>query len=77
MVHSIYFEAEMRAASCYIYERVAEVVQPFTYADDDEFKANYVKKLAEFCGKDSIINAGLILSRNVRSSEVVLGVLKR
>jgi len=77
MVYGLYFEAEMRAAGCYINERVAEVVQPFTDTDTDEFKAAYVKKLAEFCGRDPDIYAGLIHSRNVRSVEVVLGALKR
>jgi len=77
MVYGLYFEAEMRAAGCYINERVAEVVQPFTDTDADEFKAAYVKKLAEFCGRDPDIYAGLIHSRNVRSIEVVLGALKR
>ncbi len=77
MVYGLYFEAEMRAAGCYINERVAEVVQPFSDTDTDEFKAAYVKKLAEFCGRDPDIYAGLIHSRNVRSVEVVLGALKR
>ena len=77
MVYGLYFEAEMRAAGCYIKERVAEVVQPFTDTDTDEFKAAYVKKLAESCGRDPDIYAGLIHSRNVRSVEVVLGALKR
>ena len=30
MVYGLYFEAKMRAAGCYINDRVAEVVQPFT-----------------------------------------------
>ena len=72
MVYGLYFEAEMRAAGCYINERVAEIVQPFKDTDDDEFKADYVKKLAEYCGKDSIIYAGLIHSRNVKSVQAIL-----
>jgi len=77
MVYGLYFEAEMRAAGCYINERVAEVIHPFADSDTDEFKASYVKKLAEFCGRDPDIYAGLIHSRNVRSVEVILGALNR
>lgn len=77
MVYGLYFETEMKAADCYINDRVAEVVKPFKPEDTDEFKTEYVKKLNEFILKDNIIYHGLIHSRNVGPVEIIHGEKKK
>ncbi|HAE21118.1 MAG TPA: hypothetical protein DCG47_02185, partial [Spirochaetaceae bacterium] len=73
MVYGLYFMEDMKAADCYINERIAESVRPFTDACDDAFKAAYVKKLAEFCKKDAVVYRGLIQSRNVGVVKTISG----
>ncbi len=73
MVYGLYFEPDMKAAGCYINSRIAEVVQPFKPDDTDDYKASYVKKLVDFCEKDSVVYNGLIQSRTVEVVKTILG----
>ena len=73
MVYGLYFEEEMKAAGCYINDRIAEIIKPFSDTDTDAFKTDYVKKFYEFCQKDPIVYGGLIHCRNVESVKIVLG----
>lgn len=72
MVFGLYFEDEMKAAECYINDRVAEVVKPFKPDDTDEFKTTYIQKLVTFCESDSRLRHGLVHCRTVEPIKIVL-----
>jgi hypothetical protein len=73
MVFGLYFPEDMKHENCFINDRIADVVKPFTENDDSEFMAAYVKKLTDFCKQDAIVYQGLIQSRNVAVVRVVRG----
>ena len=73
MVFGLYFPEDLRMADCYINDRIAEVVKPFTEADGEDFKTAYIKKLADFCRHDAVVYRGLIQSRNVDVVKTIRG----
>lgn len=73
MVFDLYFPEEMKAAHCYITDRVAEVIKPFKPDDTDQFKKEYIKELYKFFNKDKIIYHGLIHRRTVKLVEIITG----
>ena len=70
---TLYFPEEMKAAKCYITDRVAEVIKPFKPNDTDKFKKEYIKELHKFFNKDKIIYHGLIHRRKVKPVEIIIG----
>jgi len=73
MVYGLYFEAEMKKDHCYINDRIAEVIKPFTPNDTDEFKSEYIKTFVKFCNKDEVVYHGLVHSRNVKPVKIISG----
>lgn len=73
MTFGLYFESEMKKNHCYINDRIAEVIKPFTPADTDDFKIEYIKKFIKFCDKDDTVRHGLVHSRLVKPVQIVLG----
>lgn len=73
LVYDLYFTKEMKAAHCYITDRISEIVKPFKKNDTVAFKTEYVTKLCEFCRKDTIIYHGLIHRRTVKPVQVIEG----
>ena len=59
MVYDLYFEEEMKKANCYITDRITEVIKPFKDDDTDDFKKQYIEKLAKFCNEDKPFIAAL------------------
>ena len=76
MVYDLYFEEDMKASDCYISDRIREVIKPFKDNDTDEFKAKYVKKLADFCNEDKTVYRGLIYRRTVKAVKIITGADK-
>ena len=73
MVFDLYFPEEMKAAHCYITDRVAEVVKPFRPDDTDSFKKEYIEELYKFFNKDKTVYHGLIHRRTVKPVEIITG----
>jgi len=73
MVFDLYFPEEMKAAHCYITDRVAEVIKPFKPDDTEAFKKEYIEELYKFFNKDKIIYHGLIHRRTVKPVEIITG----
>lgn len=73
MVFDLYFPDEMKKAHCYITDRVAEVIKPFTKDDSQEFKTEYIQQLYSFFKKDKTVYHGLIHRRTVKPVEIVMG----
>jgi hypothetical protein len=76
LVYDLYFPEEMKKADCYITDRITEVISPFKPDDMDEFKRDYVKKLADFCHKDKTVYHGIIFRRTVKIVEIISGAKK-
>ena len=73
MAYGRYLPKDMKAAGCFINDRISETVKPFTVKDTDEYKAAYVRKLAALCGKDAVVCQGLIQSINVEVVRTIRG----
>jgi len=76
MTYGLYFEPEMKKSHCYINDRIAEFIKPFTPVDTDDFKTEYIQTFAKFCDKDDTIRHGLVHSRLVKPVQVILGEKK-
>ena len=76
MVYDLYFEEEMKKANCYITDRITEVIKPFKDDDTDDFKKQYIEKLAKFCNEDKTVYRGLIYRRTVKVVKIVTGAKK-
>ncbi len=66
----------MKKANCYITNRIIEVVKPFKDDNTDDFKAEYIKTLYDFCNNDKTVYRGLIHRRNVNVVKIINGALK-
>ncbi|MCX6578838.1 MAG: DUF559 domain-containing protein [Candidatus Aminicenantes bacterium] len=73
MTYGLYFEPEMKKSHCYINDRIAEFIKPFTPVDTDDFKTEYIKTFIKFCDKDDTIRHGLVHSHLVKPVQVILG----
>lgn len=73
LVYGLYFPEDMKAAGCWINDRMADTLRPFTDADDEASKTAYVKWLAEFCRTDLVVGRGLAESRNVAVVRTITG----
>jgi hypothetical protein len=69
----LYFEPEMKKSHCYINDRIAQFIKPFTPVDTDDFKTEYIQTFVKFCDKDDTIRHGLVHSHLVKPVQVILG----
>jgi hypothetical protein len=60
LVYDLYFPSEMKAAHCYITDRISSVLKPFKKNDTIAFKTEYITELCKFFRKNEIIYHGLI-----------------
>lgn len=73
LVFGLYFEAEMKAASCYVNDWAAEALKPFGKDASDREKSSHVGKTAEFCRKDEAVSRALAEYGNIEVVRTVLG----
>ncbi len=73
LVYDLYFEEEMRAAHCFVTERLTEVLQPFKPEDTDEFKTEYILELCRFFEKDETVRHALVHRSTVPAVRIVTG----
>jgi hypothetical protein len=73
LVYDLYFPDEMKAAHCYITDRIAEVLKPFKKSDTIAFKTEYITELCKFFHKDETIYHGLIHRRTIKEVQIISG----
>jgi len=65
MVYGLYFPDDMKAANCYINDRMAEIIHPFPAEQGIQEKRAFIKNLAARYMEDELIKRGLTESKNV------------
>lgn len=73
LVYDLYFEEEMRAAHCFVTERLSQVLQPFKPEDTDEFKTEYILELCRFFEKDETVRHALVHRSTVPAVRIITG----
>jgi adenine-specific DNA-methyltransferase len=73
LVFDLYFPAEMKAAHCYITDRIASVLKPFKKSDSVSFKKEYISELCKFINKDETVYHGLIHRRTIKEVQIITG----
>jgi hypothetical protein len=73
LVFDLYFPDEMKAAHCYITDRIAPVLKPFKKSDTVAFKTEYIKTLETFITKDGTISHSLVHRHLVKPVQIILG----
>jgi hypothetical protein len=73
LVFDLYFPAEMKAAHCYITDRIASVLKPFKKSDTNSFKTEYITELCKFFRKDETVYHGLIHRRTIKEVQIITG----
>lgn len=73
LAYDLYFPEEMKAAHCYITDRISEVLKPFKKNDTVAFKTEYITELCKFFHKDETIYHGLIHRRTIKEVQIISG----
>ncbi|MBN2875718.1 MAG: hypothetical protein JXM71_11530, partial [Spirochaetales bacterium] len=73
MVYGLYFPQDMKAADCYINDRMARALTPGFPAGDDAARGSYIKKLVGFCVQDEAVSRGLERSADVPVVRTITG----
>ena len=73
LVYDLYFAEEMKAAHCFITDRISEVVEPFSLDDTDAYKLEYIATLCKFCRQDAVVSHGLNHRHTIKPVEIIMG----
>lgn len=73
LVFDLYFPQELKAAHCYITDRIASVLKPFRKSDTLAFKTEYIKTLEKFLNKDETISHSLVHRHLIKPIQIILG----